>query len=152
MTVTDELVVRRSPLEGIAEAYSGATLERVELVDGRCYVLKHLPAAGDWLTRASGGRDRVRRLWTSGVLDRVSPVVDHAIVDVIDDHGHDVVVMRDVSHELLAPDGPVSRATSVQLLAGLARLHDVGRAERPQELCGVGARYQMFGPQIHACT
>lgn len=150
MTVTDELVLRRSPLEGIAEAYSGATLERVELVDGRCYVLKHLPAEGDWLTRASGGRDRLRRLWEDGVLDRVSAVVDHAIVDVIDDHGHDVVVMRDVSHELLAPDGPVSRATSRQLLAGLAGLHDVGRAERSHELCGVGARYQMFAPQIHA--
>ena len=150
MTITDDSFVRRWPLQGVAEAYSGATLERVETADGRRFVLKHLSESGDWLTRASGRRDRLRQLWTSGVLDRVSAVVDHAIVDVVDDHGHDVIVMRDVTQELLPPKGPVSRATSRQVLTGLAALHELGRSEPPQELCTVGARYQMFAPQIHA--
>ena len=43
-----------------------------------------------------------------------------------------------------------SRATSRQVLTGLAALHELGRSEPPQELCTVGARYQMFAPQIHA--
>jgi hypothetical protein len=150
MTTAIDSFVRRSPLDGLVEAYSAATLERVETTDGQSFVLKHLSESGDWLTRASGGRDRVRQLWTSGVLDRVSAVVDHTIVDIVDDHGHDVVVMRDVSQQLLPATGSVSRATSRRLLSGLAALHEHGRREAPQELCTVGARYQMFAPQIHA--
>jgi hypothetical protein len=150
VTITGDCVARRSPLQGSAEAYSGARLERVELTDGRVFVLKHLPANGDWLTRASGGRDRLRQLWVSGVLERVSAIVDHAVVDVFDDDGHDVVVMRDVCNRLLPAQGAVSRATSRQLLAGLVGLHDFGYTESPQELCPVGARYQMFAPHLHA--
>ena len=139
MTITMDSFVRRSPLHGV-EALSSAVLERVETPDGQRLVLKHLSESGDWLTRASGRRDRVRQLWTSGVLDRVSAVVDHTIIDVVDDHGHDVVVMRDVSEHLLPAEGPVSRTTSCRLLAGLATLHDLARRETPQELCPIGAR------------
>jgi aminoglycoside phosphotransferase (APT) family kinase protein len=150
MTITDHVVVRRSPLRGDAEAYSGATLERVELADGQHLVLKHLPPAGDWLTRVSGGRDRIRRLWESGLLARVSSVIDHAVLDILEKDDHDVVVMRDVSEQLVASAGPVPRATSRRLLAGLAALHKIGRAEPPQELCSISARYGMFAPARHA--
>lgn len=150
MTLADAVVVRRSPLPGGAEAFSGATLERVELADGQHLVFKHLPSAGDWLTRVSGGGDRPRRLWESGLLARVSPVVDHAVLDVVEIDDHDVVVMRDVSDQLVAPAGPVSRSTSRQLLSGLAALHEVGRAEPPQALCSISARYGMFAPARHA--
>jgi hypothetical protein len=149
MTMTTDLVVGRSTLRGSAEAYSAATLEQVELSDGRRFVLKHLPAEGDWLTRASGRPDRLRQLWTSGLLDRVSVVVDHAIVDIIEDDGHEVVVMRDVSTELVSGEA-VSPETSRRLLAGLAALHAFGRSETPQPLCPIGARYRMFAPRVHA--
>jgi hypothetical protein len=149
MTIAIHSIVRRSPLHGVVEALSAATLERVETADGRTFVLKHLPESGDWLTRASGRRDSVRQLWTSGVLDRINAVVDHTIVDVVDDHGHDVVVMRDVSAHLLPTEGTILRATSRRLLAGLAALHELGRHETPQQLCPLGARYQMFAPHIH---
>jgi hypothetical protein len=68
---------------------------------------------------------------------------------MIDEHGHDVVVMRDVTEELVG-SGPVSRPTSRRLLAGLAAMHDIGRAEQPQELCSLSARYGMFAPARHA--
>ena len=145
-----DTIVRREPLEGITEAFSGARLERVELADGRRLVYKHLPVGGDWLTRVSGGPDRMRRLWDAGVLERVSPVVDHAVVRIDAEDDHDVVVMRDVSDLLVTGTGPVSRATSRQLLAGLAALHEVGRAETPLDLCPVAARYGMFAPALHA--
>ena len=150
MTMAIDSFVRRSPLHGVVDAFSAAMLERVETADGRSFVLKHLPESGDWLTRASGRRDSVRQLWTTGVLDRVNAVVDHTIVDVVDDHGHDVVVMRDVSAHLLPTAGSVSHETSRQLLAGLAALHELGGHETPHQLCPLGARYQMFAPQIHA--
>jgi hypothetical protein len=150
MTIADEEVVRRSPLQGSGEAYSGATLERIETADGQHLVLKHLPPAGDWLTRVSGGRDRLRLLWTCGVLTRISSVVDHAVLDVIEKPDHDVVVMRDVRDQLVAAVGPVSRSTSRRLLFGLAALHEIGRTELPQELCSVSARYGMFAPARHA--
>lgn len=150
MTVIESSIIRRGPLDGVVEAYSAATLERVELADGRRLVLKHLPAAGDWLTRASGGTDRARRLWESGLLHRLRPVVDHTVVDVVGIEGHDVVVMRDASADLVPADARVTRSTSRRLLAGLARLHEVGRAERPQPLCPIGARYGMFAPAVHA--
>src|SRR5437588_5455715 len=79
--------IRRSTLN-TAEAFSGARLELLAFPDGRRLVAKHLPAAGDWLTRATGGRDRPRRLWETGVLDRVDAVSDHTVVAVqtVDDH------------------------------------------------------------------
>jgi hypothetical protein len=150
--ITRESVRRRSPLHGSAEAFSGATLERVELSDGRRFVLKHLPADGDWLTRASGRGDRLQQLWVSGVLGHVGTVVDHAVVDIFEEDGHDVVVMRDMTEYLLAVPTPVARPTSRRLLAGLIALHDLGRVLEPQPLCSVDARYQMFAPSLHAPT
>jgi hypothetical protein len=40
MTLTGAVVVRRSPLPGGAEAFSGATLERVEPADGQHLIFK----------------------------------------------------------------------------------------------------------------
>lgn len=140
---------RRSMIE-TDEAYSGATLERLELHDGRRLVAKHLPADGDWLTRGTDGRDRLRRLWDSGVLELVDAVVDHTIVDLQAIDGGDVVVMRDASSELLPPRVPVSRATSRLLLGRLAALHGHFRGMQADHLCSIAARYAMFSPAFHA--
>jgi aminoglycoside phosphotransferase (APT) family kinase protein len=91
-------------------------------------------------------------LWASGALDRVSAVVDHTIIVIIEDDDHDVVVMRDVSRSLVPAEGAVTRATSRQLLAGLAALHQASHTEPQQDLCPIGARYQMFSPSSHART
>jgi hypothetical protein len=139
----------RRPLADLAEAFSGATLELVELRDGRRVVLKHLPAEGDWLTRATDGVGRVRWLWESGLLARIRPVVDHTILDVRDADGHDVVIMRDARHDLLPPRVTVSRAVVRGLLTGLAAVHEASVHESDDSLCALGARYSMFAPDRH---
>jgi hypothetical protein len=143
-------VVSRQPMDELPASYSAATLERVMLGDGRRLVYKHLPAEGDWLSRASGGIDRPRRLWESGLLARISHVVDHTIVDVIEQDGHDVIVMRDAHDDLFPPHAPVSRADSRRLLTGLAALHDAGETEPIQPLCPIAGRYGMFAPDLVA--
>jgi hypothetical protein len=140
----------RRQLTAVTEAFSGARLELVDLPGGRCVVLKHLPPEGDWLTRANDGSGRARWLWESGVLARLRPLVDHTIIDVCAVDGHDVVVMRDASRDLLPPRVPISRATSRALLAGLATIHDACEGESGEGLCPIGARYAMFAPAFHA--
>lgn len=143
-------VLSRRPMIETDEAFSGATLERLELRDGRRLVAKQLPADGDWLTRGTDGRDRLRRLWESGVLERVDAVTDHTIVDLQAIDGGDVVVMRDASSELLPPRVPVTRATSRLLTARLAALHEHFRGSQADDLCSIAARYAMFSPAFHA--
>src|SRR5438094_5431177 len=101
----------------------------VDLPDGRRVVLKHLPSHGDWLTRATDGSGRVRRLWESGLLARIQPLVDHTIIELREVDGHDVLVMRDASDDLLPPRVPVPRSTSRALLTGLATIHDALEGE-----------------------
>jgi len=98
-------VVRREPLDDLTEALSGARLERVALADGRTLILKQLPASGDWLTRATGGSGRLRKLWASGLLARVRPFVEHTIIDVQHVDDSDVVVMLDATEALLPGGG-----------------------------------------------
>jgi hypothetical protein len=140
----------RRPLTDLAEAFSGARLELVELPGGRRLVLKHLPPHGDWLTRATAGSGRLRRLWESGLLTRIRRVVDHTIIDVRSVDGHDLVIMRDASQDLLPPRTPVPRATSRALLVRLAALHAASEAGSGEGLCPIGARYAIFAPAFHA--
>jgi hypothetical protein len=141
--------IRRSALN-TAEAFSGARLELLEFPDGRRLVAKHLPADGDWLTRATGGRDRPRRLWETGVLDRVDAVSDHTVVAMQTVDDHTVVLMRDASNELLPPRVTVTRATSKLLLSRLANMHEHLAGTSADDLCPIAARYAMFAPDVHA--
>jgi hypothetical protein len=143
------VVSARQPLTDLAEAFSGATLELVELRDGRRVVLKHLPGEGDWLTRATDGAGRVRRLWESGRLARIRPLVDHTILDVREADGHDVVIMRDARDDLLPPRIAVSRTVARGLLSKLSAVHDACMHESDESLCPLGARYAMFAPELH---
>ncbi len=138
--------VTSETLDGLAEKFSDARLERVVLEDGRRFIVKHLVA--DWLTRASGAEGRALVLWSSGTLDAVAGAVDHTIVACVRTNDGWCVVMRDASEALIPPRAPVSRATVVTLLRGLARLHDV-EVEPVAGLCSVGARYALFAPQFH---
>lgn len=143
-------VVERSALQGAEQAYSGSRLERVQLADGRVRVLKHLPPEGDWLTRATDGRGRTRRLWDRGLLDRVGETVDHAVVDVVRADGRDVVVMEDVGDALIPPGSPVPKRQAERLLAGFATLHSAWEGCEIAGLCTPAARYGLFAPAFHA--
>jgi hypothetical protein len=148
--VTLALESARLPLSDITEAYSGARLEQAVLPDGSPVVVKFLPREGDWLTRATNGTGRLRRLWSSSLLRDVEPFVDHTILDMDVIEGQDVVVMRDARTELLPARRPVSLPTSAGLLAGVSAMHDNVRPENEHGLCSIAARYAMFAPSFHA--
>jgi hypothetical protein len=139
----------RQPFSGGTQAYSGATFEQAILDDGHRVILKHLPPDGDWLTRATDGIGRARLLWESGVLHRVGETVEHAVLDVLREGDHDVVVMEDVSDVLLPPDGRITASELDRLLAGLARLHAAFEGGPPDGLCSPGARNSIFVPAFH---
>ena len=137
------------------EAYSGAWIERVVLDDGQTLIFKHLPAAGDWLTRATDGLARTRELWHSGLFGHLEAAVEHGMLEVTSSAGHDVVVMRDLSDRLWPASAPLERDVVGAALKGLARFHRLG--ERlvangcvPDGLCSVAARYSLFAPAAHA--
>jgi len=132
---------------------SGARFERV-VIDGARYVVKYQDARDDWLLRASGdpGR-RYVRLWESGLLDRLPPVLDHGVVAAAYDDVAEVgtVLFRDVSEALLETDTPFSPALHAQFMDHMAALHaafwewtdDVG-------LTPLRRRYLMFAPAVAA--
>ena len=85
---------------------SGARFERV-VIGGEHFVLKYQDPRDDWLLRAAGdpGRSYVR-LWESGILDRLPPVIDHAVVAAAFDGTVGMVLLRDVGDALLRPGAP----------------------------------------------
>lgn len=128
---------------------SGSTFERAVLPDGCGVVLKHLPANGDWLTRGSGGDGRARLLWESGVLDAVAAHADHAVIGMGREHGHDVVVMRDVGASLLPARTRLTTPAMGDLLRGLAQIHDAWEGRSPPGLCAPGTRHRIASPAFH---
>jgi hypothetical protein len=128
---------------------SGATLERVQLRDGRRVVRKHLPPGGDWLTRLSQGAERPRLLWESGLLDRVGAQVDHAVLTMFRDGDHDVIVMDDVAEHLLPLGAPLPASTIDQLVAGLAEIHRGWEGEALSGLCSPADRHRLAAPRWH---
>ncbi len=78
----DELLqgVTSRELLNTSDAKSGATLERV-VINEKCYVLKQISPANDWLMRAANdvtGRELI--VWESGLLDSLPPSIDHTTV------------------------------------------------------------------------
>jgi hypothetical protein len=130
---------------------SGARFERV-VIDGERFVLKYQDPRDDWLLRAAGdpGRTYVR-LWESGILDRLPPVLDHAVVAAAFDGTVGMILLRDVGDALLEPDAPFTPDQHARYLDHMAALHaafwgwrdDVGltRLER---------RYLLFSPGVAA--
>jgi hypothetical protein len=128
---------------------SGATLERAVLRDGRRVVLKHLPREGDWLTRLSQGAERSRLLWDSGLLDRVGQHIDHAVLAMLRNGDHDIVVMDDVGDDLLPLGAALPAETIQRVLSGLARLHHAWEGQAPAGLCSPADRHRLAGPGFH---
>ena len=85
---------------------SGARFERV-VIEAEPFVLKYQDPRDDWLLRASGDPGRAYvRLWESGLLGRLPPEIDHAVVAADYDGEVGRVLLRDVGSTLLEPDTP----------------------------------------------
>jgi hypothetical protein len=131
------------------DSKSCARFERL-VIDGEPYVLKYQDPRDDWLLRAAGdeGRSYVR-LWESGLLDRLPPVIDHAVVAAAYDDAVGMVLLRDVSASLLSADARFTAAQHTRFMDHMAQLHatfwewhdDVG-------LTALHKRYLMFSPAV----
>lgn len=140
-------ITHRSPFEGVGA--SGAWFERGQLDDGRTVVLKHLPSEGDWISRGSDGLGRSRWLWESGLLERLAATVDHPVLGVIEESGHDVVVMEDVGAHLAATDRVLPPRDLDGVLTGMAAMHDQWEGSDLEGLCSPGDRHRILFPAFH---
>jgi hypothetical protein len=110
-------VVAREPLTHPGQ--SGNRLERVRLRDGQSLVLKHLVPGGDWIAQGTKDEGRELTFFESGVLERLPPTIDHAVVSAYDR----TLVLRDVSAELVSLSHRWTRAESWRILDAAAALH-----------------------------
>jgi len=130
---------------------SCARFERV-VIAGEPYVLKYQDPRDDWLLRSAGddGRSYVR-LWEGGLLDRLPPVLDHAVVAAAYDGSVGMVLFRDVSKMLLVADAPFSAAQHLRFLDHMAQLHATFWGWRDDlGLTPLRGRYLMFSPGVAA--
>ena len=132
---------------------SGARFERL-IVDGARYVLKYQDPRDDVFLRAIGDPGRCYvRLWESGLLHRMPPVIDHAVVAAAYDDAAEVgmVLLRDVSDALLEQDARFTMEQHTRFMDHMAALHsafwgwhdDVG-------LTPLARRYLMLSPAVAA--
>lgn len=128
---------------------SGARFERVT-IEGEGFILKYQDIRDDWIMRATGDTgERYVRLWTSGLLDRMPAVIDHAVVAASVDDGVGRILLRDVGPQLLEPGAPFSPGLHAQFIDHMAALHatfwgwkdDVG-------LTTLRQRYLAFSPDV----
>jgi aminoglycoside phosphotransferase (APT) family kinase protein len=134
---------RREPLTHTGQ--SGNSLERVVLADGRRLVVKRVTGE-DWISRVTHDDGREVALWEQGVLARMPPEIDVAVLDAGRDGRAGWLLMRDVSGELLPPDHRLSREESARILAAAAALHRRFAGESIPGLCSLEDRLTITAP------
>lgn len=128
--------------------WTGSDLSRVELADGRAFVLKHLHAEGDWVSRLSNGIGRAQLVWRSGLLTQLDPVVEHGIVGIVEIDGIEALVMHDLSGRLNAPDCLLSVQKTEALMGALARFHDFAVSLDLPDLCSIHDVANLTNPAL----
>jgi hypothetical protein len=113
----------RTPMTA-PDAKSGATFERVE-IDGARYVVKHVGWELDWIARAHGDLDPASiRVWSTGLLDRVPPAIDHAYAGAARTERGGALLLHDVGDYLVpADDTRIPVDDHLAYLDALAALH-----------------------------
>jgi hypothetical protein len=145
-TVLDR-VVERVVLDE-HDGRSGARLERVRLDDGTRLVVKYADPASDLTVALTGGVDRERVLWSAGVLDRLPDGVGHAIVEVFEQDGSTVTVMRDLGDAVPGWTRTLSVDECDRLLRALVGLHATFAGQAPADLCPLETRLTLMSPQV----
>lgn len=108
------------------DARSSAAFERVEIDGERCMV-KYVHPQLDFTMRVSGDIGcRSRRVWSVGLMDAASDVIDHATLGVAPwgpNGWGAALLMRDVSDELVPTgDSPITEAQHLAFLDAIAGL------------------------------
>jgi hypothetical protein len=141
-----ETIVERMPLRSANKGYSGARLERVVLSDGAVLIVKHISPESDVAMRLTHDTGRAAWLWTSGLMGRFPPVIDHATVAVEAEGDGWAIIMRDVSDALLPNNRLLTRAESYRILEAATRLHTTFRGQRIEGLCTLTDHLSLFLP------
>lgn len=147
MSAILERVVERTVLDD-HDGRSGARLERVRLDDGTRLVVKYADPAADLTVALTGGVDRERLLWTSGVLDRLPAGLGHAIVDVSDEDGTTVTVMRDLGDAVPGWKRTLTAGECDRILTALVGMHGAFAGDGPVGLCSLETRLTLLSPQV----
>jgi hypothetical protein len=132
------------------DSKSGSTLERV-VIDGEPFVVKTMHPDEDWIARMLGDlRCWPVRVWASGLLDVVPPVIDHTVVGAAAGLGRNgwggALLMRDVGPSLL-PEGNTTVPADLHagFLEHMAALHArFWGFEDSLELLPLSMRYRGF--------
>jgi hypothetical protein len=132
-----------------ADTKSGARFERV-VIDGERYVLKYQDPGDDWLLRATGDcGERYVLLWEHGLLARLPDVIDHAVVAAAFDGAVGMVLLRDVSAQLLVAGQPFDLDQHARFLDHMAAMHAAFWGWRDHSgLTPLASRYVMFSPAV----
>jgi hypothetical protein len=140
-----DFAIARKPI-GEGQGYSGAKLERVVLADGSTLVVKRISQEYDLAMKLTHDMGRAAQLWISGVLDRLPPVIDHAILAAEPDGDGWIIVMRDVSDALLPRSRVLSRAENYRIFEAAAAMYEAFRGEHIEGLCTLTDHYALLSP------
>ncbi len=122
---------RLVPFQGQGWSASGSKFLALHTTNGNNgngprYVIKRVSREWDWIMNATDDRyGRTTTLWQHGILDRLPPEIEHAVVACATDGTGRAILMRDVQETLL-PDGdeqPISEENNELILDAMAALH-----------------------------
>jgi hypothetical protein len=132
----------------VSTGWSGNLLERLTLADGRRLIAKRIVPGTNWIDHHTKDQGREALLFTSGVLGRMPPAIDHAVLAAERDGDAWWVVMRDVSASLLADGRRLSREEHRRVLAAANGMWDEFWDEQVPHLCSLHDCFQLFSPAI----
>lgn len=132
----------------VSTGWSGNPLERLVLADGRRLIAKRIVPGTNWIDRHTKDDGREALLFTSGVLGRMPPTIDHAVVAAERDGDAWWVVMRDVSAFLLADGKRLTREEHRQILEAANPMWEEFWDERVPHLCPLYDCFRLFSPAI----
>jgi hypothetical protein len=139
-------VVEHEPF--LSRGWSGNSLERLVLADGRQLIAKRVVPGTNWIDLHTKDEGREALLFTSGVLGRLPAQIDHAVVAAERDGEAWWIVMRDVSDSLL-PDGTrLSREEHRRILAAANGMWEAFWGEQVPHLCTMEDCFALFAPHI----
>ena len=132
----------------VSNGWSGNWLERLVLSDGRRLVAKRIVPGTNWMDRHTEDEGREALLFTAGVLARMPPEIDHAVLAAVRERDAWWLVMRDVSESLL-PDGRrLTREEHRRILAAANLMWEEFWDEQVPHLCTLENCYRLFSRDI----
>jgi len=138
--------VERLPLVD-HEGKSGAALERVLLADGRRLVVKRFSPSTDLVMAVTGDTvGREYQLWSRGVLDRLPPQVEHAVVDGWVEPDATILVMRDLGDTVLTWGERLSRERCRRVFDQVTAMHRSFLGNAPPDLTPLPEQVGLFSP------